>query len=99
MSEKAELKAPWKPYIGDIPFTLEYDRGTIFQAVEKTAKKYPDNIAFEFMGRKVTYKKMFEEVRKVARAYKAIGVRKGDMVTLALPNCPQAVYSFYALSC
>ena len=99
MSEEIKVKAPWKPFIGDIPFHLEYDHGTIFQAMEKAAEKYPDYIAFEFMGSKVTYKKMLEEVRKCARSYKAIGVRKGDTVTLALPNCPQAVYSFYALSC
>lgn len=97
--ENTKVKAPWKPFIGDIPFHMEYDHGTIFQAMEKAAEKFPDHIAYTFMGTKVTYKKMLEEVRRCARAYKAIGVRKGDRVTLALPNCPQAVLSFYALSC
>jgi len=97
--DEPRVKAPWKPFIGEIPFHMEYDHGTIFQAMEKAAGKFPDYIAYEFMGTKVTYKKMLEEVRKVARAYKTIGVRKGDRVTLALPNCTQAVLSFYALSC
>ena len=94
-----EVKAPWKPFIGDIPFHMEYDQGTIFQAMEKAANRFPDYIAYEFMGTKVTYRKLLEQVRLCARAYKAIGVRNGDRVTLALPNCPQAVLSFYALSC
>ena len=92
-------KAPWKPFIGDIPFTMEYDHGTIFEAMERAAHKFPDYVAYEFMGKKITYSRMLEEVRKCARSYRAIGVSKGDRVTLALPNCPQAVLSFYALSC
>ena len=98
-AELPQVKAPWKPFIGDIPFHMEYDQGTIFQAMEKAANKFPDYIAYEFMGTKVTYRKLLEQVRLCARAYKAIGVRNGDRVTLALPNCPQAVLSFYALSC
>ena len=99
MNPEVTAKAPWKPFIGDIPFTMEYDHGTIFEAMERAAHKFPNYIAYEFMGRKVTYEKMLEEVRKCARSYRAIGVSKGDRVTLALPNCPQAVLSFYALSC
>ena len=99
MAEEIKVKAPWKPFIGDIPFHMEYDHGTIFQAMEKAARKFPHNIAYEFMGRNTTYSEMLEQVHKCARAYKTIGVRKGDRVTLALPNCPQAVLSFYALSC
>ena len=97
--ENTTVKAPWKPYIGHIPFTMEYDHGTIFQAMEKAAHKFPDYYAYEFMGKRITYKDLLEKVRVCARAYKTIGVRKGDRVTLALPNCPQAVLSFYALSC
>lgn len=33
-----------------------------------------------------------------ARALTALGIRMGDRVTLAFPNCPQAVYAFYALN-
>ena len=97
--DKTKVKAPWKPYIGEIPFTMEYDHGTIFQAMEKAARRFPDYCAYEFMGKKITYKELLEQVRLCARAYKTIGVRKGDSVILALPNCPQAVLSFYALSC
>ena len=99
MTEEKNIRAPWKPYIGDIPFHLEYDEGTIFQAMEKAALEFPDYDALEFMGKKIKYKTMLSEVRKCAKAYKAIGVRKGDRVVVAMPNCPQAVYTFYALSC
>ena len=43
-------KAPWKNHLGDVPFHLDYFDGSMFEAVEKIAEKYPNNIAFDFMG-------------------------------------------------
>ena len=70
----------------------------MFEAVEKIAKEYPSGIAFDFMGRSTTYSKMIDEIRKCAKALKTIGVRGGDRVTIAMPNCPQAIYMFYAIN-
>ena len=92
-------KTPWKDHLGELPFTLDYYDGTMYQAVKKMAQTYPDYIAFDFEGATTTYKKMLEGIDKTARAFRALGVSKGDRVTVALPNCPQAVYVFYALNC
>ena len=91
-------KTPWKEHLGDVPFSLDYFEGTMFEAVSEIAEKYPDNIAFDFMGRKTTYKKMINQIKKCAKALRTIGVREGDKVTIALPNCPQAIYMFYAVN-
>jgi len=91
-------KAPWKDHLGDVPFTLEYFQGSMFDALEETAKKYPNIIAFDFMGRSTTYKEMLRNVEKCAKALKTIGIREGDRVTIAMPNCPQALYMFYAIN-
>ena len=32
------------------------------------------------------------------RSLRTIGVREGDKVTIAMPNCPQAIYMFYAVN-
>ena len=44
------VRTPWKDYMGEVPMHLEYFDGSMFEAVEKIAKKYPGNIAFTFMG-------------------------------------------------
>ena len=93
------VKTPWKSFLGEIPFHLEYFRGTMYQAVKRIAAQYPNQIAFDFLGTRTTYKKMLLEIEKVARSLKAAGIRAGDRVTIALPNCPQAIYSLYALNC
>ena len=91
-------KAPWKDSLGDIPFTLNYFEGTMFEAVERIAEKYPNYIAFDFMGASTTYRTLIKEVHRCARALKVIGVRENDRVTIAMPNCPQAIYMFYAVN-
>ncbi|MGI6071865.1 MAG: class I adenylate-forming enzyme family protein [Lachnospiraceae bacterium] len=97
--ETITAKAPWKDHLGGLPFTLEYYEGTIYEAIKRTAETYPNDIAFDFMGASTTYKKMLEQIQKCARSLRTLGVRDGDKVTIALPNCPQAIYSFYALNC
>ena len=100
MNEQSVItaKAPWKEHLGDVPFTLDYFHGSMFEAVANIAEKYPDNVAFDFYGKATTYKELIREIETCAKALKTIGVREGDRVTIALPNCPQAIQVFYAVN-
>jgi long-chain acyl-CoA synthetase len=91
-------KTPWLKNMGDVPATVEYHPGSIYDAVSDIAKKYPDNVAFDFMGRSTTYKHFIQEVEACARSLRTIGIRAGDAVTIAMPNCPQAIAAFYAIN-
>ena len=91
-------KTPWKDYLGDVPMHLEYFDGSMFEAVENVARKYPNAVAFDFMGKSTTYRSLVREIENCAKALKTIGVREGDKVTIAMPNCPQAIYMFYAVN-
>ncbi len=96
--EKITAKAPWIDYLGDVPAHLEYFEGSMFEALAKTAEQYPDAVAFDFMGRATTYRRLIRQIERCAKALKTIGVREGDRVTIAMPNCPQAIYMFYAVN-
>ena len=96
--DEITAKMPWKGHTEDIPLHLEYFEGSMFDAVKKAADQYPDYTAFTFMGRGTSYREMIREIEKCARALKTIGVRENDKVTIALPNCPQAIYMFYAVN-
>ena len=58
--ENTVVKTPWEAYMGDVPMHLDYFEGTMFEAVEKIAEKYPNNIAFDFMGKSTTYAKRYQ---------------------------------------
>ena len=91
-------KTPWIKNLGGVPATLEYMDCTMFEALENMGKQYPGNIAFDFMGKSTSYKDMLANIEKCARSLKTIGVRENDRVTIAMPNCPQALYMFYAVN-
>lgn len=94
----SEVKTPWAAHMGDMPMHLEYFGGSMFQALEQVAQEYPNNIAFDFMGKSTTYRKMIQEIERCAKSLKVLGIRAGDKVTIAMPNCPQAIYMFYAVN-
>ena len=63
------------------------------------AEEYPNNIAFRLSWvSSTTYRKMVQEIEKCAKSLKTLGVRPGDKITIAMPNCPQAIYMFYAVN-
>ncbi len=90
------VKTPWESYRGDLPFTLEYFNGTMYEKVEEIARKQPLAIALDFMGKHITYKYMVDQINLCARSLRVLGIRENDRVTIAMPNCPQAIYMLYA---
>ncbi len=93
-----EVKAPWLKNYGEVKFNLDYFEGSMWEAVRNIAHRYPNYIAFDFMGSTTTYAKFEQEVYVCAKALRAIGVKPGDKVTICMPNCPQTVIMFYAVN-
>ncbi|MBR3527694.1 MAG: AMP-binding protein [Bacteroidales bacterium] len=92
------VKTPWYKFLNGVPAHLDYFQGSMFDKVSWIAEKYPNNIAFDFMGKSTPYKKFIKKTEMCAKALKTIGIREGDCVTIAMPNCPQAIYMFYAVN-
>lgn len=91
-------KAPWKNHLGEVPFTLDYFKGSMYDAVAQIADEYPKETAFDFMGKSTSYRELIENIDRCAKSLRTIGVREGDKVTIAMPNCPQAIYMLYAIN-
>ena len=98
MSIETTAKTPWKDHLGDIPFTLEYFQGSMWEGVEIQAKERPNAVAMDFMGKAITYRELQKNIESCARSLRTIGIRPGDSVTIAMPNCPQGIYMFYAVN-
>ena len=77
---------------------LEYPELTMFQMVSRIADQYPGEPAYEFYGRKTTYKEFIIRIERAARAFLAMGIKNGDAVTVCMPNVPQTLDCFYALN-
>ncbi|WP_167511324.1 class I adenylate-forming enzyme family protein [Pseudobutyrivibrio xylanivorans] len=55
-------------------------------------------VAIEYLGLKVTYEQLFKKIDQTGRALKAVGVNQGDIVSVCLPNIPEAIYLLYAIN-
>ncbi len=77
---------------------LNYPEKTMFQIVKEAADRLPNDAAYNFEGKITSYKKMIEKIEKTARAFLSMGIKENDVVTICMPNTPQAVESLYALN-
>ncbi|MHB9097895.1 MAG: class I adenylate-forming enzyme family protein [Syntrophales bacterium] len=87
---------PWLKFYGDIPEHVDYPRVTMYEALMQTALRCPDAIAYDFFGTTSTYRQFGEEIDRCANALAALGMKKGDRITISMPTCPQGIICFYA---
>jgi long-chain acyl-CoA synthetase len=90
---------PWiKFYDKHVPDYIDYPKTTLYNAVKKTAKKYPDSIAYDFMGYESTYRQMIKEIDQCTKALSHLGLNQGDRMTISMPTTPQGIICFYAIN-
>ena len=94
---KITKREPWYKYYGNNN-KINYPDLTIYELVEKTANTYPSYYAYEYYGKKVTYKEFISKIKKTASALVNMGVKEGDVVTICMPNTPVAIITFYAVN-
>lgn len=89
---------PWLAhYPPEVPHTLDYPNMAVQDYLTRSYNEYPEKVAIHFMGKDVTYKELYESSLKFANYLQTLGIQKGDRVSIMLPNCPQAVISFYGV--
>jgi len=66
--------------------------------VERTVDRYPDNLAFRFEGRSLTYREFDTVANSVAHWAIAQGLKKGDAVALFMTNRPEFVAIWVGLA-
>lgn len=89
---------PWLKYYPTEAINKTIPQCTAYQMIFNKMKEKSNLIALDYLGNKITYKKLFQNIERVAKSFKEIGVVAGDVVTLAMPTSPELIYSFYALN-
>ena len=79
-------------------FGLLKEKLSISEAVLGVAKENLRRTAITYLGRKISYKKLYKKVIDLSLAFYSMGLKKGDVVLVVLPNIPQAVYVLYAFN-
>ncbi len=84
-----------------------YDKGVTFEVdppkdplpvhLERAARDFPKLTATEFIGARLTYQQLADQVSRFAASLSQLGVKPGDRVAIMLPNCPQTIIAYYAV--
>ena len=92
MTGKASIDKPWLNFYPEPFKNIEVPKMTV-EAFLKMKNPDENRFAFEYYGRKFTWKELWKEVDLAARALKVLGFEEGDRIPVFL----QAVPSHYIL--
>ncbi len=92
----ASTERPWLKYydakfIGQIP-----PECSAFDYVCRQNRSRLGECALEYYGRKFTYADLIVNVKKTAAAFRALGVKKGEIITVVSVMLPEVIFAFYA---
>lgn len=98
----ASIDKPWNQFYPNADITQqEIDRAinkSIYQMLDDTTKDIEDNVTIEYYGQEITNRNLKERILKCAKSFILLGVKKGDIVPLILPNQPESRILIYALN-
>ncbi len=87
----------WLSYYSREKNKIHFTKKNIYEYLyDSIDKEDYDYIALNYFDNKINYKTFFNYIDQSARALKQLGVKQGDIVSIMMPNTPEAIYVFYA---
>jgi len=77
--------------------TIDYPKKPLFSILDETAEKFPGKDAYYYLGNRMKYRKLKQQVDSLANALMNLGIKKRDKVIVFLPTCPQFMISDFAV--
>ncbi len=98
MSENPYATKPWlKNYDEGVPSTIDYPNMNVYEFLDNSAKDFGGRTAIWFMKNKISYKNLKDLTERLATALVDLGLKKGDVVAIMIPNFPQFIISYYGI--
>jgi len=95
-SHAVSQERPWlDQYEKGVPAEIPIPDEPLYHFLEESARRWPDQTALIYRGRRLSYSAVLDEARRWASILQDLGVRKGARVLILLPNLPQAVIGLY----
>ena len=92
------IDKPWLKYYTNRQIQADMPQMSVYRYLFEQNKKYLSRTALSYYGRKIIFDEFFTKIEETAKALKTIGVKENDIVTISMPNTPEAAYLFYAMS-
>lgn len=96
--KKDKLDAPWGKYYKEDDLDIKIPNISMYDQVKISSYRYPNNTAISYEGKKINYRILIKKIDRIAISLSKYGIKKGDIVSICLPNIPEALYVLYALN-
>lgn len=96
--EQSSDDQPWLNYYSEKDRKIKYTDKTIYNYLVECVGNDTDFIALNYFGTRMSFGEMFDKIDTAAKAFRAMGVKEKDVVTICLPNTPEALICFYAIN-
>lgn len=77
---------------------IEFSNLSIYEYLKSEVGDELDLFALNYFDNRITYRELFRKINLIAKALKYIGISKNDVVSICVPNTPEAIEIFYATS-
>lgn len=88
----------WLKFYSEDALLFDVPNMKIYDCIYENNKDFLNDIALEYYGRKITYRELFDNVEKLAKAFKQNGVKENEIVTVGMLTTPEAIYTMLALN-
>lgn len=95
---KSKINAPWEKFYTKKELNIKIPDCSLYELIEKRAKEVLSYPALDYYGKTISYRSFLKLIDKCAKSFRSQGVREGDVVTICMPNMPEAIIAFYALN-
>ena len=96
IKKKKYANMPWLEYYSREDRKIKFTKKSIYNFMRDSVGKDLSFIALNYFEHRITYKELFHNIDLVAKGLREYGVKVGDVVTICMPNMPEAIYVFYA---
>ena len=97
-NKKEKYKYPWEKYYKKEQRNITIPDMSLYEYLDKSTFGRNNQIAINYFGVKMTFRELLDKIDLCAKALTSSGVRENDVVTICMPNTPEAVLMFYAVN-
>lgn len=95
---KKKPNAPWSKYYNDEDMNFKIPNTNFYKYFEERVSSFGSFDCLDYYGTKFKYSDLLKKIDECARGLYDYGVRKGDVVTICLPNMIEGILSFFAVN-
>ena len=92
------IDKPWLKYYSEEVITAKMPECSMYEFAFNNNKQDLDSCCFEYFGAKITHKAFFNMIIKAVNAFRDMGIKKGDIVTIMSMHTPETLATIYALN-